>query len=77
MIGQMIVLQDRPVVHLQPHSEVIWIDFGGELLELVDAPLIIKLSRTTPRLDSLENPCSVDIKKLGPSAVNSHRPASI
>jgi hypothetical protein len=31
-------LQDKPVVHLPPHRSAIQIDFGGKLLELINAP---------------------------------------
>jgi hypothetical protein len=69
VIGQMNTLQDRQVVHLQPHSGAIRADFGGKLLELLNAPTIIYLPMAPPKLDSQGNPWSVDIRNLGPSAV--------
>jgi hypothetical protein len=56
IIGQMNTLRDRQVVHLQPHSGAIRADFGGKLLELLDAPTIIYLPTTPPKLDSQGNP---------------------
>ena len=69
MIGQMTTLQERPVVHLQPHSGAIRADCGGKQLELVDAPATIYLPMAPPRLDFQGNPWSVDIRNLGPRAV--------
>jgi hypothetical protein len=69
VIGQMNTLQDKQVVHLQPHSGAIRADFGGKLLELVDAPTMIYLPMAPPKLDSHGNPWSVDIKNLGPGVV--------
>ena len=40
VIGQMNTLQDKPVVHLRPHSGAIQVDFGGKKLELIHAPTI-------------------------------------
>jgi hypothetical protein len=48
IIGQMNTLQDKQVVHLQPHSGAIRADFGGKLLELLDAPAIIYLPMAPP-----------------------------
>jgi hypothetical protein len=67
--GQMNTLQDKQVVHLQPHSGAIRADFGGKLLELLDAPAIIYLPMAPPKLDSQGNAWSVDIRNLGPGAV--------
>ena len=69
VIGQMNTLQDKQVVHLQPHSGAIRADFGGKLLELLDAPAIIYLPMAPPKLDSQGNAWSVDIRNLGPGAV--------
>ena len=69
IVGQMNTLQDKPVVHLQPHSGAIQVDFGGKLLELLHAPTIIYLRMTPPVLDSHGNSWSVDIKNLGPGVV--------
>jgi hypothetical protein len=69
VIGQMNTLQEKQVVHLQPHSGAIRADFGGKLLELLDAPTIIYLPTAPPKLDSQGNPWTVDIRNLGPNAV--------
>jgi hypothetical protein len=69
IIGQMNTLQDRQVVHLQPHGGAIRTDFGGKLLELLNAPTIIYLPMAPPKLDSQGNAWSVDIRNLGPSVV--------
>jgi hypothetical protein len=69
VVGQMNALQEKPVVHLQPHSGAIQADFGGKQLELQNAPTIIYLPMTPPKFDSQGNPWSVDIKNIGPGAV--------
>jgi hypothetical protein len=69
IIGQINTLQGKQVVHLQPHSGVIRADFGGKLLELLDAPTIVYLPMAPPRLDSQGNPWSVDIRNLGPGVI--------
>jgi hypothetical protein len=69
VIGQMNTLQDKPVVHLRPHSGAIQVDFGGKKLELIHAPTIIYLPMTPPKLDSQGNPWSVEVKNLGPGVV--------
>ena len=69
MTGQMNTLQEQQVVHLQPHSGAIRADFGGKLLELLNAPAVIYLPMAPPKLDSHGNPWSVDIRNLGPGAV--------
>jgi hypothetical protein len=62
-------LQDKQVVHLQPHSGAIRADFGGKLLELQNAPATVYLPMEPPKLDSEGNPWSVDIKNMGPGMV--------
>src|ERR1700728_1910272 len=69
IVGQVNTLQDKQVVHLQPHSGAIRTDFGGKRLELLDAPAIIYLPMSPPKLDSRGDPWSVDIRNLGPAAV--------
>jgi hypothetical protein len=67
--SQMKMLQDKPVVHLQPHRASIESEFGGKLLELIHAPAIIYLPATPPKTDSQGNSWSIDIKNLGPGGV--------
>jgi hypothetical protein len=69
IIGQVNTLQDKPVVHLEPHRDTIQIDFGGKLLQLINAPATIQLPKLPPRLDSHGNPWSIEIKNLGPVRV--------
>jgi starvation-inducible outer membrane lipoprotein len=69
LIGQMNTLQEKQVVHLQPHSGAIRADFGGKLVELQNAPTIVYLPMAPPKLDSKGNPWSVDIKNMGPGIV--------
>jgi hypothetical protein len=63
------MLQDKPVVHLQAHSNSINSIFGGELLELVNAPSVIDLPLHPPTVDSHGIPWSIDVKNLGPMTV--------
>jgi hypothetical protein len=67
--GQMNTLQDKPVVHLSPRQIFIPVEFGGDLLELVNSPTVIQLPKQSPTLDSQGNPWSVDVKNLGPRTV--------
>ncbi len=67
--GQMITLQDRPVVHLAPNRSSISGDFGGKILELINAPAMVSLPADPPRLDSKGKPWSLDIRNLGPAQV--------
>jgi hypothetical protein len=69
LIGQTNTLQDKHVVHLQPHHENIDVGYGGQLVELINAPTIIRLPALPPKQDSQGNPWSVDVKNLGPSQV--------
>lgn len=69
MTGQMITLQDRPVVHLAPNRSSISSEFGGKLLELINAPSMVSLPADPPRLDSSGEPWSLDIRNLGPAMV--------
>jgi hypothetical protein len=69
IIGQMNTLQEKQVVHLRPRSSAIGADFGGKLLELLDAPATVRLPVAPPKLDSHGNPWSLDIKNLGPGVV--------
>jgi hypothetical protein len=68
IIGQMNTLQTKQVAHLPPHRDTIQADFGGKLLELVNAPTIVHLPTTPPKLDPQGQPWSIDIGNLGPGA---------
>lgn len=69
LLGQMISMQAKPVVHLPPNRNVITADFGGKLLELVNAPATVYLPSIPPRGDSMNHPWSVDVENLGPDLV--------
>ncbi len=68
-VAQMNTLQEMPVVHLGPHSDAVQIDFGGKLLELINAPATIRLPKTPPKLDDEGKIWVVRIKNLGPNTV--------
>lgn len=67
--GQMNTLQEPPVVHLPPYHDSIPSQFGGKLLELIDAPSTIFLPTDPRKLDANGEPWSIDIKNLGPAMV--------
>lgn len=67
--GQMNPLQDQHVVHLRPHQDNIPVEFGGRLLELMNAPMVIQLPQLPPKPDLHGFPWSIDIKNLGPARV--------
>ena len=67
--GQLNALQEKPVVHMQPHRSAVDIGFGGTLLELINTPGVLSLPIVPPKADSKGDPWSVDIKNLGPGAV--------
>jgi hypothetical protein len=69
IIGQMNTLQDKQVVHLQPHSGAIRLTLVGSCLNSSMRQTIIYLPMAPPKLDSQGNPWSVDIRNLGPGAV--------
>jgi len=69
LLVQMNSLQDKPVAHLPVHASVIDTQFGGKLLELINAPAQLLLPAIPPKVDSQGAPWSVDVKNLGPSAV--------
>jgi hypothetical protein len=69
-VGQMGTLQDKQVVHLQPNRDFIGLEYGGDLLEVMNAPAVITLPAIPPKLDSKGNPWSVEVKNLGPRAVS-------
>ena len=70
IIGQMNTLQDNPVVHLQPHSDAIQLEFGGKLLELINPPATLHLPKVPPKRDIDGNQWVIRIKDLGPNGVS-------
>jgi hypothetical protein len=67
--GQLISMQSRPVIHLQPHKNTIEAGFGGGLVELINAPAVIYLPQSPPKVDEQGEPWSVEVKNLGPASV--------
>ena len=68
--GQAITLQQKPVVHLKPHSDAIDPAFGGALLELTNAPATVHLPPSPPNGDASGNPWTIDVKNFGPAAIS-------
>jgi len=69
LAGQAIAMQDKPIVHLKPHSNTIDQRFRGSLVELSNSPSTVYLPASLPPPDSSGNPWSVDVKNFGPAAV--------
>jgi len=65
--GQMITMQTKEVVHLKTGYNGIEKEFGGKLLELINAPPVINLPNVAPKSDDLGNQWSIDIKNMGPN----------
>jgi hypothetical protein len=67
--GQMVSMQDKPVIHLKPHSDLIEVGFAGSILELQNAPAYLHLPKLPPKPDGQGNQWLVDIKNFGPHSV--------
>jgi hypothetical protein len=67
--GQMNTLQARPVVRLQTPQDTIKLAFGGDLVELINAPKVVTLPKSPPILDVQGNPWVIEVKNLGPGIV--------
>jgi hypothetical protein len=67
--GQMNTLQEKPVVHLPPHQNFIAVEFGGDLVELINAPAVLLLPKLPPTLDAHGSPWTIEVKNLGPGNV--------
>lgn len=67
--AQAITMQEKPVVHLKPHSNAIEPSFRGSLVELSNAPATVALPEPAPAPDSDGDPWSVDVKNFGPAPV--------
>jgi hypothetical protein len=68
-VGQMMSMQEKPVVHLKPHSDSVDTAFNGMLLELDHSPEVIHLPKYPPSADPQGAQWSVDIKNFGPHPV--------
>jgi hypothetical protein len=67
--GQMMSMQDKPVIHLKPHADIIDVEYGGSLLELQNAPEYVHLPDHAPKPDPQGNQWTIDIKNFGPRPV--------
>ncbi|QNI33067.1 hypothetical protein H7849_03565 [Alloacidobacterium dinghuense] len=67
--AQAITMQDKPVVHLKPHSNTIDSNSRGSLVDLSNAPATVYLPATLPVPDADGGPWSVDVKNFGPAPV--------
>jgi hypothetical protein len=68
-VGQMVTMQNKPLVHLKPNESQIDASCGGKTMELINAPAVILLPKHPPERDALGEPWQVAIKNLGPRAV--------
>ena len=66
--GQYNTLQDKPVVRLHPHQDFIPAEFGGDLVELMNAPPQVRLP-PLHLVDSHGRPWSIEVRNLGPGTV--------
>jgi hypothetical protein len=66
---QAMTLQDKPVVHLRPHSDLIELAFGGSLLEIDHGPQVVHLPKFPPRPDADGDQWTIDVKNFGPAPV--------
>ena len=66
--GQYNTLQEKPLVRLHPHQDFIPSEFGGDLVELKNAPPQVKLPPLR-LVDSHGRPWSIEIRNLGPGTV--------
>jgi hypothetical protein len=68
IIGHTNTSHAEELAHLSPHRDMIQADFGGKVLELVNAPRIVYLPTTPPKLDTQGQPWSVGVRNQGPGA---------
>ena len=61
-------LQDKPVVRLNPHQDSIPSEFGGDLVELKNAPPQVQLPPLR-LVDSHGRLWSIEVRNLGPGTV--------
>jgi len=54
---------------LPPHQTSIPIDYGGDLVELKNAPPTVELPQRAPALDSHGRTWLIDVRNLGPGTV--------
>jgi len=69
LAGQLITMQAKPTIRLEPHKNTIEARFGGSLVELINAPATVYLPSSPPTADAQGVPWLVDVKNLGPDSV--------
>jgi len=69
LVGQTMSMQERPVIHLKPNSDLIESGFSGALLELQNAPGYLHLPKFPPKPDGQGKQWFVDVKNFGPHPV--------
>jgi hypothetical protein len=69
VVAQMNTLQEKPIVHLEPHSAAILSIFGGKELELINAPPRISLPKDPPKQDERGDSWLIRVRNFGPNAV--------
>lgn len=67
--GQAVTMQEKPVVHLKPNTDLIRPEFRGSLVELNQAPPIVHLPALPPKPDASGDRWTVDVKNFGPAPV--------
>jgi hypothetical protein len=68
-IGQLPTLQDKPVVHMRAHQTNIPIEFGGDVLEFMNAASIVQLPQLAPATDQHGRPWEIEVRNLGPGTL--------
>ena len=64
-----LIMQDKPVVHLKPHTDITCEAFDTSLLELSQAPQIVYLPATPPKPNGKGQQWTIDVKNFGPLPV--------
>jgi hypothetical protein len=67
-VGQYNTLQDKPVVRLLPHQDVIPQEYGGDMVELMNSAMQVQLPPLR-LLDSHGRPWAIEVRNLGPNTV--------
>ena len=62
-------LEANSVVRLGPNQNVIAADYGGRVVEVIQASRSLSLPVSPPRVDQFGNTWSVTVKNLGPHSI--------
>ena len=74
--GQMITHQEKPVVHLKPHADIIELFMNASVLELDHSPDVVHLPAPAPLPDPQGNQWTVDVRNFGPATVEVWGPSN-